>query len=115
MKRRIDKPDSCQCQFCRTYDRYVWAVVMECGCGCHSDTGENKPSGHDSLCCEFPNGHKCDNPYTDLRTASDYKKILDLMETQSNIFPLDLEHPEKDGKYSHLQAEIDSLIKEFGI
>ena len=32
---------------------------MECPCDCHD---HKEPSGHDGLCCEFPNGRKKENP-----------------------------------------------------
>jgi len=66
----------CNCKFCRNYRRYVWAVIMECPCGCHTDKNK-RPIGHDSLCCEFPNGKRKDNPYKKLKPASYYKKVLD--------------------------------------
>lgn len=63
----------CECDFCKTYDQYRWATIMECKCVCH-DT--DNPIGHDSLCCEFPNGLRKDNPYTELKSAEYYKSIL---------------------------------------
>ena len=62
----------CNCDFCKTYDKYKWAMIMECKCGCHNDNGIN---GHDSLCCEFPNGKKKNNPYNELKNAKDYKNL----------------------------------------
>ena len=62
------------CNFCTTYNLYRWAIIMECKCSCHDSTDI---TGHDSLCCEFPNGKRKDNPYNDLKPARHYKKILD--------------------------------------
>lgn len=73
----------CTCDFCTTYDKYMWAKVSECKCGCHTSDG---PSGHDSLCCEFPNVFIKDNPYTDLKPASYYREILDKMEEEEYRF-----------------------------
>ena len=64
----------CTCVFCRNYNRYKWAVIMECGCGCHLGKGID---GHDSLCCEFPNGKKKNNPYKRLKSAQFYKDRID--------------------------------------
>ncbi len=66
----------CDCKFCKTYDKYRWATIMECPCNCHE---ESDIVGHDGLCCPFPNGKKKDNPYEDLMPASYYKEILDKM------------------------------------
>ena len=51
----------CSCSFCKTYEKYKWAVVLNCGCSCHTGTGM---TGHDSLCCELPNGLVKNSPYT---------------------------------------------------
>ena len=67
----------CTCEFCTTYELYQWAVVMECKCGCHDSDGM---TGHDSLCCEFPNGLRKNNPHKDLKPAAEYKAILDKLE-----------------------------------
>lgn len=67
--------DKCGCEFCRTYEKYQWAVVMECKCVCHNLDGM---AGHDSLCCEFPNGLRKNNPHTDLLSAKEYKTIFDV-------------------------------------
>ena len=67
------EPKRCQCEFCTNYDKYRWATIMECKCGCHES---DKPIGHDGLCCEFPNGRKSENPYSDLKKASVYKEII---------------------------------------
>ena len=65
--------EMCNCRFCRIYHRYRWAVIKECLCGCH----KNKyPSGHDSLCCEFPNGRIKDIPYKSLKSAAYYSARL---------------------------------------
>ena len=69
----------CKCEFCTTYDKYKWAVIMECGCGCHTDDGI---TAHDGLCCAIPNGLKKNNPYTDLQPASYYREILDKIENE---------------------------------
>jgi len=60
--------EKCDCIFCKTYDKHRWKVIMECKCGCHDDDGV---SGHDSLCCEFPNGLRRNNPYKDLEQDED--------------------------------------------
>jgi hypothetical protein len=71
----------CTCKFCKTYDKYKWAVVTECPCCCHSDDGM---TGHDNLCCSIPNGLKKNNPYKDLEPALVYKEILDNIEKEWN-------------------------------
>ena len=63
----------CKCIFCETYNKYKWAVVMECGCSCHDDDGM---SGHDSLCCEYPNGLKRNNPHEELMSVEYYRDEL---------------------------------------
>jgi hypothetical protein len=55
---------------------------MECKCVCHDD---QHPSGHDGLCCQFPNGKRKDSPYNNLKPASEYKKILDKWVREANI------------------------------
>jgi len=65
--------NKCNCHFCKNYDKYRWATIMECKCGCHDDDVIN---GHDSLCCEFSNGKKKDNPYKNLRSAKYYNSII---------------------------------------
>jgi len=67
----------CNCKFCKTYEKYKWAVVLECKCGCHSEDGI---TGHDSLCCAFPNALKKNNPHKKLMPEKYYKKILDKLE-----------------------------------
>lgn len=67
--------DKCDCSFCRTYEKYKWAVVSECPCFCHEGDGE---TGHDGLCCEFPNVLKKNNPFMDLESAEYYKKYLNI-------------------------------------
>jgi len=62
----------CECDFCQTYDRYKWAVVMECCCGCHDDGLIE----HDTLCCGIPNALRRNNPYNDLQSSEYYKTIL---------------------------------------
>lgn len=63
----------CNCSFCKNYDKYRWATIMECQCHCHDSESIN---GHDGLCCEFPNGKKKDNPYKKLKEASYYARRL---------------------------------------
>ena len=60
--------EKCDCEYCKTYSKYKWAVIMECGCGCHNLDGL---TGHDKLCCEIPNGLRKDNPHTELEKAED--------------------------------------------
>ena len=67
------KDNPCQCTHCVNYELYKWAVIMECPCLCHSDDGV---TGHDSLCCEFPNGLRKNNPHKVLEKAEVYRKIL---------------------------------------
>lgn len=55
--------NKCNCEFCVAYEKYVWAIVMNCECGCHKDDGM---TGHIRLCCEIPNGLKKNNPYPEL-------------------------------------------------
>jgi hypothetical protein len=69
--------EKCSCKFCQTYEYYKWAVVMECGCGCHDSDGM---SGHDSLCCEFPNGLRVNNPHKELKSAIEYGEIISEIE-----------------------------------
>lgn len=73
MSKEPKNPNGCSCLFCKTYHKYKWAVIMECKCNCHI---AKEPSGHDALCCEFPNGKKKDNPYTNLESAETYLKII---------------------------------------
>lgn len=63
----------CECTFCKAYEKYKWAVVMECGCGCHNADGI---TGHDGLCCEFPNALRKNNPHDDLKPAKHYRDII---------------------------------------
>ena len=65
--------DVCKCAFCKTYKKYKWAVVMECKCCCHDGDGM---TGHDSLCCEFPNGLRKNNPYKNLKSAEYYRNMM---------------------------------------
>ena len=62
----------CNCILCKKYRKYKWATIMECGCGCHDDKGI---SGHDALCCEFPNGKRKNNPYKKLKSAKHYEQF----------------------------------------
>ena len=75
-------PNGCECTLCTNYHRYKWATIMECKCGCHD---RDEPSGHDGLCCEFPNGRRKENPYTDLKEAKYYKDILDKWEADNAL------------------------------
>jgi len=43
----------CDCKFCKDHKIYKEAVINTCKCFCHSSDGY---VGHDSLCCEIPNG-----------------------------------------------------------
>lgn len=63
----------CECTFCKAYDKYRWAVVMECKCICHDGYGI---TGHDGLCCEFPNALRRNNPHDHLKQAKHYKRII---------------------------------------
>jgi hypothetical protein len=75
------KPEgACSCKFCATYDLYRWATISQCRCACH---GTDSPSGHDGLCCEFPNGYKGDSPYDQLRDVKDYRTVLDLLNEEA--------------------------------
>jgi hypothetical protein len=65
--------NKCQCVLCTNIDKYKWAVVMECKCSCHNGDGV---TGHDSLCCEYPNGLKKNNPYQNLLSAKHYGQII---------------------------------------
>lgn len=60
----------CDCDFCKTYDKYKWATISECGCACH--TSSTGLVGHEGLCCEYPNGKKEYNPYSNLLPATEY-------------------------------------------
>lgn len=65
------------------HDKYRWAVVMSCGCGCHTDDGV---TGHVALCCSIPNGLKRNNPekYKDLEDIEVCKQVISDFE---NNFP----------------------------
>ena len=69
----------CTCKFCTNYELYKWAVVMECKCGCHESDGI---SGHEYLCCEFPNALKKNNPHKNLQPAAYYLNIIAETEEQ---------------------------------
>jgi len=43
----------CNCNFCKDRKIYKEAVINTCKCACHKGDGL---TGHDSLCCEIPNG-----------------------------------------------------------
>lgn len=72
----------CKCTFCKTYKKYKWAVVMECKCGCHDGDGM---TGHDGLCCEFPNGLRKNNPYKKLKSAEHYRNIIQEWERSCDV------------------------------
>lgn len=63
----------CTCTFCRNYEKYKWAELMECKCGCHDADGM---TGHDRLCCSIPNGLRKNNPHTDLKPLAFYKEEI---------------------------------------
>lgn len=63
----------CSCEICKTYQRYIWAVVMECKCGCHDGDGM---CGHDRLCCSIPNGLRRNNPFQDLESLEFLQKEM---------------------------------------
>ena len=65
----------CNCKFCTNYDKYKWAVIKECGCGCHDRDGL---TGHDRLCCEIPNALRKNNPYETLESAEYYNKLINI-------------------------------------
>ena len=50
---------------------------MECKCACHTEYGM---TGHDTLCCEVPNGLRKNNPYKKLKPASFYKEKLRILD-----------------------------------
>ena len=68
----MNKKD-CNCKLCTNHDLYRWAKIMECKCACHDMDGV---IGHDGLCCPYPNGKKKDNPYTELKDANSYHKLM---------------------------------------
>lgn len=65
--------NKCQCNLCTNIDKYRWATIMECKCCCHDS---DDVTGHDSLCCEYPNGLRRNNPYKDLLPAKHYGQII---------------------------------------
>ena len=69
----VNKDFKCGCEFCVAHDKYKWAVVMSCGCGCHNDDGM---CGHEALCCEIPNGLQKNNPYPELVDKELCKNII---------------------------------------
>ena len=62
------KINKCDCALCKEIDKDRWKTIMECGCLCHTEHGI---IGHSSLCCEYPNGKKCDNPYKDKKLTNE--------------------------------------------
>jgi hypothetical protein len=55
---------------------------MECKCGCHDGDGM---TGHDGLCCEFPNGLRKNNPYKKLKSADYYRNIIQEWERSCDV------------------------------
>ncbi len=74
--------NECSCKFCSNYKYYKWAIVMECKCGCHDGDGI---TGHDGLCCEFPNALRKNNPHENLKPASYYKSKIDEWEKECGL------------------------------
>lgn len=70
----MEEKDRCQCDFYTTYDLLRWATIMECRCVCH-DTEDIM--GHEGLCCEFPNGKRKDNPHSELKSAIEYRNMIE--------------------------------------
>lgn len=58
------KENGCNCTLCKEINKRQWKTIMECECVCHT---EYSIIGHSSLCCEYPNGKKWDNPYKKLK------------------------------------------------
>jgi len=77
MKQTAD--NKCPCTHCVNYNLYKWAVILECGCGCHTSDGM---TGHDGLCCSHPNGLIKNNPHGGLKAAKHYREILDKWEAE---------------------------------
>ena len=50
----------CDCRLCLDNNKRRWQMIENCQCTCHDS---DQPSGHDGLCCEFPNGRKKENPF----------------------------------------------------
>lgn len=73
---------SCKCTHCKNYPLYKWATIMECACECHTD---KDITGHDRLCCEFPNGKKKDNPHKNLKSVEYYKGILNEWNKEADV------------------------------
>ena len=72
--------NKCQCKICTNIDKYLWATVTECKCICHSNDGM---TGHENLCCEYPNVLKKDNPHQNLLPAKHYGQIIhDILEKE---------------------------------
>lgn len=71
----------CKCNFCIIYDRYKWAVIKECKCGCHKSDGM---SAHDIMCCSIPNGLIKNNPYPKLAPLKYYQRWLDRFEKEAD-------------------------------
>ena len=63
----------CGCKICKITDKFKWATIRECYCGCHSIRGI---FGHDSLCCAYVNGKEYKNPYKKLGKAKYYETKL---------------------------------------
>ena len=73
----------------------------------------NDITGHDSLCCEFPNGKVKDNPYKELEPARYYKEILNLFRKIDNL-PIERQNME-DKECAELSKKISELIKKYKI
>jgi len=58
----LEKLNRCDCEICKKNDIRKWDIISECPCTCHNSTNI---MGHDSLCCEYPNGKKFNNPYNE--------------------------------------------------
>ena len=58
----LENVDKCKCEICKVADIRKWDIISKCHCDCHNST---KIMGHDSLCCEYPNGKKFNNPYNE--------------------------------------------------
>lgn len=82
IQKRNDQMECCHCDFCKAHDKLIWATINECKCGCHTTT---RPTGHDSLCCPYPNGQRSQNPYKRLGKKEYYYKKLIKDEEYHNI------------------------------
>jgi len=71
-RKTTESSTPCTCKLCKVHDKLRWATIAECKCACHDD---ERPSGHDSLCCAYPNGVRTNTPYGELNSAQYYKDI----------------------------------------